>query len=75
MHTNEDLSIFGKDETVFHIHIPPGDNRYTPELLIAAPDLLEACKAALDFDAWQTWSNHAELTEKLEAAIAKAEGR
>ncbi len=43
-------------------------------LEVAAPGLLEACKAALTLHLWEAGAHNQTIIWQIEAAIAKAEG-
>lgn len=54
--------------------IRKGEDRANEALLIASPDLLAACKEALE-NQYEKTALDEDLVKTLEAAIAKAEGR
>lgn len=60
--------------------LPTEENWANAYLMAAAPDLLAACKAFIDYDEAETSGTNflslwKDLKRKIEAAIAKAEGR
>lgn len=62
------------DAKIFHPHTDADQAEANAALIAAAPDLLAACKAALDL--LTTLGKHDATTgDALEAAIARAEGR
>ena len=66
--------ILGDDRRLAVVHVSDDETDANARLIAAAPDLLEACKDALDalYHAEDTMEP---LRESLRAAISKAEGR
>jgi hypothetical protein len=80
--TNSDDQLFIYDENEKCIAEVESDwpepARSNANLIAAAPDLLAVCKLVIEKDALQTWAvnyDGTSVSEKILAAIAKAEGK